>query len=58
VVHRCDNELAFNDGFTGCGKTTILGGAAVYRCDKQPVFNAALAAEATPSDFFRNLFSR
>jgi len=24
------------------------------RCDKQPVFNAALAAEATPSDFFRS----
>jgi len=77
----------------GCGKTTILGGAApgpqharfwrdgvegferwekwkkrlqsrrddrvlthtLQRCDKQPVFNAALAAEGIPSDFFRNL---
>ena len=38
-----------------CGKTTILGGAALQRCDKQRVFNAALAAEATPPDFFRNL---
>ena len=27
----------------------------LQRCDKQPVFNAALAAEGIPSDFFRNL---
>jgi hypothetical protein len=38
-------------GFAGCGKTVILGGAALQRSVKQSCFMAALAAEVAASVF-------
>jgi hypothetical protein len=46
-VHRCDKYFAFDSGFTGCGKNSllplILGGAAVYRCDKYFAFDSGFS---------------
>jgi hypothetical protein len=42
-----------------CKKTVaVLGGAAVYRCEKKSVGNGGFAAEVARYDFFPNSSSR
>ena len=55
VRHTCFGE---GHGFTACGKTRILGGAALQRCDKRSQMNKGFDAGDCKHEFFRSLFSR
>jgi hypothetical protein len=40
-------------GLTACGKTPILGGAALQRCDKRSRMNKGFDASGSKHEFFR-----